>query len=369
MTAGIAVAVGAPVAGAQYTLKVNDSTNVRFGLLLQQWTDWNQSNVAADSSYQQNMFLRRIRFLVGGNVNSRLSFFYEVDAANVGRAPVAGAKNPSVSVFTQDAFFEYRLSEKREALLDGGLILVPLCRNCLNSAASLLSLDYGNYSFVENAATQSVVGRDFGTQLRGYLADEHLEYRVGLYAGARSQPSANNSFRSVGRLQYNFLNTEVAPTSLTYAGTYLGKKPVFAVGTGYDVQGDYKAYAVDAFFDHPVGTDGVTLTADFIHYDGGVKFPTVVKQDTYHLEGAYYFSAYKMAAFGRIEGRNADATNAFDQKEKRYQVGGTYYAQGHNFNVKAAYSRNALDTFVPGTGTGPANNQNQFTIQMQAFVY
>ncbi|GAC1613925.1 MAG: hypothetical protein NVS4B3_28410 [Gemmatimonadaceae bacterium] len=378
------LAVIAPSAIAQFNLKINDSTNVRFGLLLQQWTDWNKTNFQpgglADSSYAQNVFLRRIRFLAGGNITGRLGFFYEVDAANLGltTSGVARSKNAQVAVFTQDAYGEYRLGDGQGALLDFGLILVPLCRNCLNSAASLLSLDYGTYSFVESPATQSVVGRDLGTQLRGYVLDQRLEYRVGLFQGVRNTAAAN-PFRSVGRLQYNFLSTEVAPIALTYAGTYFGKKPVFAVGAGYDKQQDYNAYSVDAFFDHPVGTDAVTLTANFVHYDGGTTFPTLLpsgnpnplgipKQDTYYVEGGYYFSALKLMPFGRYERRNADATASNNQKETRYQVGTTYYAQGHNFNVKAAYSRNSLDTFVGGV-TGPTNDQNQFTVQLQAFVF
>ena len=53
------------VARAQAVIKVNDSVSVRFGILSQTWADWSE-NVRQDSNYAQNIFQRRIRFLVGG---------------------------------------------------------------------------------------------------------------------------------------------------------------------------------------------------------------------------------------------------------------------------------------------------------------
>ena len=51
------------VARAQAVIKVNDSVSVRFGILSQTWADWSE-NVRQDSNYAQNIFQRRIRFLV-----------------------------------------------------------------------------------------------------------------------------------------------------------------------------------------------------------------------------------------------------------------------------------------------------------------
>ena len=54
-------------ARAQAVLKVNDSISVRLGFLSQTWADFSE-NVRQDSSYAQNIFQRRLRFIVGMRV-------------------------------------------------------------------------------------------------------------------------------------------------------------------------------------------------------------------------------------------------------------------------------------------------------------
>ena len=49
------------------------------------------------------------------------------------------------------------------------------------------------------------------------------------------------------------VNVLEAETGFFYAGTYLGKKKILAIGAGFDGQKDFHAYAADAFFDYPLG--------------------------------------------------------------------------------------------------------------------
>src|SRR5712664_1662632 len=67
-----AMALASPVTGkSQAVIKVNDSVSVRFGILSQTWVDFTQtSNVFVDDSYTQDIFLRRMRFLVTGQIGS-----------------------------------------------------------------------------------------------------------------------------------------------------------------------------------------------------------------------------------------------------------------------------------------------------------
>src|ERR1044071_3493951 len=187
------------LASAQATIKVNDNVNFRFGLLLQTWAD--SAEIAADpQGYANNRFLRRIRFLVGGQIAPTVSFFYETDNPNLGKAPKALGSG----FITQDAFVEWKAlgATNNAFIIDAGLLLPPICRNCLESAATLLSLDYGTFSFLESAPTQNSVGRDTGVQAKGYLAGGHFEYRAGIFQGFR-RAGSRNAFRSTGRIQYN----------------------------------------------------------------------------------------------------------------------------------------------------------------------
>ena len=138
-----------PLAHAQAVIKVNDNVSIRFGALLQGWAD--SAPDATTTSYAKNLFLRRMRILIGAQVSPNVSFFFETDNPNLGKAP----KALNSGFITQDAFLEWKPTGKNMLIIDAGLMLPPLCRNCLESAATLLSLDYGAFSFTEGASTQS----------------------------------------------------------------------------------------------------------------------------------------------------------------------------------------------------------------------
>ena len=205
-----------------------------------------------------------------------MSFFIETDAPNLGKT-LAGAKDIQPPVLVQDAYAEFRFGDA--FTLDAGLMLIPFSRNGLQSAATLLPIDYGAYTFSDSAPTQSTSGRDTGFQARGYFAGNRL-YRIGAFQGLRDGGSAI-AFRYAGRVQYNALDTE---SGFLYPGTYLGKKKILAVGAAFDVQKDFHGYDADAFFDHPFGPGALTAQFDYNRYDGGRTLTTLPKQNDVLIE-------------------------------------------------------------------------------------
>ena len=347
--AGLAIALAAPRGDAQAVIKVNDDVSFKFGLLLQGQADWLGSSTTDDTA--QNLYLRRARFIVGGSIAKNVTFFFETDSPNLGKG--AGATKTGAGMIVQDAFLTWKFAD--ELHLDGGMILTGIAHNSLQSAASLISIDYGSYSFLYSGPTQNVVGRDTGFQVRGYPLGKKLEYRVGVWAGQRNT-SSNQAFRTTARLQYNFLD---ADTGFFYTGTSLGKKRIFAIGAGCDAQKDYKSYAADAYVDLPVGTGGaVSGQIDWIRYDGGTTFTALPKQDTLFLEGGYYVKSAKVMPFFTYSAKDLAGTDAGD--ESRWSIGLGYMAFGHNTNIKAAYGK--ID---------PKNRDSvdQFTIQLQGFYF
>ena len=378
----VVVALLPGIASAQAIIKVNDNVNFRLGILLQGWADWNgQSDAAGNTAgFQQNLFLRRARIILAGQVAKDVTFFAETDNPNLGKSTqtltsgTTGQKAPGTGFILQDAYLSWQVAN--EFRLQGGLILVPLCRNCNSSAATLLTLDYGSWSFQENAATQSSVGRDTGFQAMGYLVGDHLEYRAGVYSGFRA-PGVKNSFRFVGRAMYNVFDTEKVQF---YPGTYLGKKKILAIGASYDTQSDYMAYAGDVFFDYPVGNNGITAQADYIHYDGGATFGNdapaatrtnlLFKQDVLYTEVGFYIAALKLMPFFRYEqqryatgGANCPALGCDALNKTFYQGGFGWYPYGANFNIKAGVWRKEFPN-DPNTAT-----TYQYTVQVQVFYF
>ena len=276
-------------------------------------------------------------------------------------------KAPGTGFIIQDAYLEWAIAN--EFRINGGLILIPLCRNCNSSAVNLVTMDYGTWSFQESAATQSSVGRDTGFQAKGYLVGDHLEYRAGAYSGFRA-PGVKNAFRFAGRLQYNVFDVEKVQF---YPGTYFGKKKILAIGGGYDAQSDYAAYAGDIFFDFPVGDSGITVQGDYIHYDGGSTFGfdapaatrtnALFKQDDIYSEAGFFIGPLKLMPFIRYEQqRYADDVNKVLNKTF-YQAGFGWYPYMSNFNIKGGVTRKIFDNDPKMAST------YQYTVQVQVFYY
>ncbi len=336
------------LARAQAIIKVNDNVSVRFGTLVQAWADAAEDSTGHTAN---NLFLRRIRVLVGGQISPKVSFFFESDNPNLGKSPKALGSG----FITQDAWIEWK-PRSNAFILDVGLMFIPLCRNCLQSAATHLTLDYGTATFLQSGPTQSSVGRDTGFTAKGFVLKQRLEYRIGAFQGVRGT-GARNPLRTSGRLQYDFWDTEVVP--FFYPGTYLGSKKVLALGGGFDHQLDYDAWAVDFFLERPLASkNSITSQINWIHFDGGRTLTTLPEQDDLHAELGYYVASRKLLPFLRFESQNFSARSGNDQT--RYQAGLTWYPNGQNFNIRGAYSR-----VEPDTG----KSTNQLTVQFQFFYY
>lgn len=348
--ASLTLLVAAVTADAQVIVKANDDVNFKFGVLGQFQADW-LKDPATDST-AQNLFIRRIRLLFAGQVAKNVTFFVETDAPNLGKT-LANGKNIAPALNVQDAYGEFKV---RDAFaLDAGLMFIPFSRNSLQSAASLLPIDYGAYTFTQSAPTQSTVGRDTGFQARGSFLKSHLEYRLGAFQGARDARSAR-SFRYAGRAQYEVFESE--GTGFFYTGTYLGKKKVLALAGAFDVQKDYHGYDADAFTDYPCGPGAVTAQIAYNRFDGGSTFVTLAKQNIVLLEVGYLVRSVKLTPVVQFTNRSIVDSNIGD--EHRWSLGANYWWTGHNANIKAAYGR------VDPHGL---KAQKEFTLQLQLFYF
>ena len=348
LTIGLVLAAGA--AHAQVIIKVNDDVNFRLGVLGQFQADWLEDPATDDTT--QNLFIRRIRLLFAGQVAKNVTFFVQTDAPNLGKTLATG-KNISPTTVVQDAYGEFKACDA--FALDAGLMFVPFSRNSIQSAASLLPIDYGAYAFAQTAATQSSIGRDTGFQAKGYLIGKRLEYRLGAFQGARDARS-NRSFRYAGRVQYEILESE--GTGFFYTGTYLGKKKVLAIAAAFDTQKDYHAYDADVFADYPSGRGAITAQVDYNHIDGGATFVTLAKQHTVLIEAGYLLRDLKLTPVAQFATRGVIDTSVGD--EKRWSIGANYWWAGHNANIKAAVGR------IEPRGQAA---QKEVTLQLQLFSF
>jgi hypothetical protein len=338
----------------QITSADGDST-VYFGLLAQ--AQGEQISTTTGVGESQDLFLRRLRFIVAGKVTPKLSFFIETDSPNLGKGTALGNKVEE-RVFLQDAFVTYTF--RPEIQLDAGMLLLALSHNYCQSAASLLTIDYVPYTFLPSDVTQSRVGRDYGLQARGYLFKNHLEYRAGVFQGSRatvseSNPGTTNEFRYTGRVVYYPFEAE---TGFFYTGTTLGAKKILAIGASLDHQMDYDARTVDVFYDQPVGKgDGLTFQAGYSYLNGETTFTALPKQNIWFTEAGYYNKRTKLGPFMQLSNRLYSSSTISDTK--KYLGGVAYWAKGHRFNIKFGVGRSFGST---------AAEAWQVVLQGQAFI-
>ena len=345
------------LAHAQVTVKVNDDVSFRFGAQLQLWADTLQD--AATDEYNQNLFIRRARFLVTGSMMKNVTFFIQTDNPNLGKTP----KALTSGFVLQDAWAEWKISD--QFMLDGGLMLIPLSREELTSTTSFMTLDISPTATVFATPTQTSATRDTGFQAKGYLADGRLEYRAGIFQGVRDPATAttvasHNAFRHAGYLQYDFFEKE---RGYVFAGTNRGTRKVVALSAGYDGQKDYRSYSANLHATIPVlDKSEVAALVQFMHYDGGKFLTAIPRQNDYLAEFDYYIASTKAQPYAKYEQQSFAVTSIPSKEVKRYAGGLNYYVNGQNLKFTGQVTH-----VVPANSA--IRSTNEFTVQMQVWYY
>jgi len=399
LAVGLALALLPDPARAQVVVKVNDTVNFRLGFQLQGWAEYLQDPIS--EGYQQSFKIRRVRFLLGGNIAKNVSFFFQTDNANMGATVGTATKAINTGLLVQDAFGEWKVFGNDQFILDVGKMLMPITRNSLQSTSSHLSWDGGTFTFLQSAGLQGDAGRDLGFQLKSYLANDHLEIRGGIFDGFRAPPcptpptancapsatgaSSRNSMRFAGRAVYNFFDTEKGYVPV---GTNLGKKKILSIGGGFDTQGSYNAYGGDFMIDWPIGkTDpakgqnSLTAHADYIHWDGGCGvnaagtahvsnclLPALFEQDELFTDLGFYFVDLKLQPFIRWEWDGFVEDIDHSRSSRRYGTGFNYYVAQQNLKITAAYER-IVPNVKGNAATWKVKNTNHFLVQFQFYYF
>jgi hypothetical protein len=359
-------------------LKIEGSAGIiKFGLLAQ--PQYQALGSPSADGLAHDLYVRRMRFLVGGTLLKYIDFFWQVDTPNlfksqpatVGMSTVTQKNNPSLAVV--DAFATFKPAADL-LKLDAGFFLPPLAHNYLQGVATLFAWDFFSNTYrasgvFGNAGTDPA-GRDLGVQVRGLLLDGHLEYRAGLFQGLRNAPAAaspgvpakvggRNSPRLAARVQLNLLD---ADSGIYYGGAYFGAKQVVSVGTSYDFQDDYKYWAFDGVLDLPVGPGIASAQVNVVQWDGGSFIAALPKQTAFMAEAGYTIKALLLSPILRYEQRwIAGTATAAVSDEQRYVGGLAFWPFGHNSNIKAFYSHIHA--------TPAIHDYDQVNVQWQVFFY
>jgi hypothetical protein len=386
LVAGFALLLVPEYGRAQVVVKVNDTVNFRLGYQLQTWAEYLQDPIS--EGYQQSFFIRRVRLIMAGNLAKDVSFFFQTDNPNMGKTTGNLTKAINTGFLVQDAFGEWHPFSNDQFILDAGKMLMPFTRNALQQTSSHLWVDGGTFTFLQSAPLQNDAGRDVGFQIKSYLVNDHFEFRGGAFDGLRTAGTGNggsrNSPRWVGRIVYNFCDTEKGYVPV---GTNLGRKKIIAIGGGYDTQSTYKGYGADLMLDLPfgpsdpaTGRDAFTYHFDYIHYDGGCGLnsagtahvttcllPTLLKQDEIFTDIGFYFHSIRLQPMAKFEWNGFVESIDHSKNSRRYGGGFNYYVANQNLKLTAAYER--IVPNVVGASTWKTKNTSHFIFQMQFFYF
>jgi len=304
-----------------------------------------------------DMFMRRARLMLWGNVTKDLAVFIDTDQANWGKN---GLFNQPMVV--QDAFFSYTIAP--ELKIDAGLMLVPLSHHTLEGATSLHALDYHS-DLIRFPAGHTF--RDVGLQFRGLVAGDKLHYRVGIFNGVRQAAvpapadptmaplpvNPQGLPRFTGHVRANIVGVE---PDFFLKGIYFSETPIVSVGVGADYQPaaltrvattldqrrSYFQGSLDVFAEIPFSADNEVIVKANVFYASigasGVTGPAVNARPQGAM-GGYLEAGYRMGwieplafveAYQEPDGEDEPGARSYVSPH----VGVNFWAMKHNFNIK-----------------------------------
>ena len=324
--------------GRTATIRVNDEAWIDLKGFLQAWGQATEDGAPDGESMGKELFVRRARLMLTGQVLDGVGFLISTDASNIGKnGDVAG------TLGVQDAFGSIRLIPGY-LHADVGLFLPPFLHHGTQSAASLVGLDV--HGPVYRYLPVSGAWRDTGVQLRAGLFADRLQLRAAAFNGLRGKVdpagdaatrNPDDALRYTGSLRVNLLEPE--PDFFTH-GTWLGMRRVLSFGVAGDTQTngalsadgrveEYRAYGADVYLDLPFTEDRELVFQAMAArwWNGEDALNSGVSA---FVEGSFRFG--QQAPYVVWERFYSDAGRS---DAEIVHVGLTHYVRGHSFNVKA----------------------------------
>ncbi len=242
-----------------------------------------------------NFNLRRARILMFAQINKDFLILTHFGLNSLTSSTMSPTgKGEGSQLFFHDVWAQYNLN--KDHVIGGGLhYFNGISRLNNQSTLNMMTLDNNRQSWA-NIGLSDQFARHLGVFLKGKF--DKLQYRLAIndatvstldnrtavaggdavYSGRANLGSKDAGKTYAGYFDYNFLDQE--SNFLPYkVGSYLGGKKVFNVGAGFflhpngavvdsgsatapDLEGEnVSIFALDAFYDTPIGEDGSAITA------------------------------------------------------------------------------------------------------------
>ena len=334
------------------------------------------NNDAAATASSTSFNLRRARVLMFSQITDKFLILthFGLNSLNAGTLSPTG-KGTGSQIFLHDAWAQYSVG-KDHAIGAGLHYFNGISRLNNQSTLNMMTLDNNRQSWATIGLSDQFA-RHIGVFMKGKFGK--LQYRVAIndaitngldarpavngeavYGGANILGTKDAGKTFAGYFEYNLLDQE--SNFLPFkVGTYLGGKKVFNIGAGFflhpngsvimengnAVGDDVSIFALDAFYDTPLGDDGSALTA-YATY-----------QSNQYGEN-YLYSAY---GTGSMVYSHVGYVFAGDKSKTRYQP---YLSYGSSSYDGSSNNRNV---FGLGVNAYMSGHNSKLTLEYKSQSY
>lgn len=379
-------AQGSPDYTGGLKVKLNEDGSKYFRTIIwaQLWAQY-EDNDALDANGNErsnlNFSMRRARVLSYAQITDKFLILthFGLNSLNANNMHPVG-RGDAAQLFFHGMWAQWSLS-KQHAVGAGLHYWNGISRLNSQSTLNIMTLDNNRQSWATIGLSDQFA-RHVGVYGKGSFG--RLQYRVSInesianglnVGGTPTTDVATYNGRSLlgskeagknfsGYFDYNFLDKE--SNFLPYkVGSYLGGKEVFnlgfgffyhpngsalaATGEGSFVGEDVTIFAVDAFYDKPLGESGAALTAyaSFQSNDYGRNFrlgQTYESGSMIYAHVGYLLPGSKTATrFQPYVSYNNRSIDAIDGSASRFGLGGNVYLSGHNSKLSLEFTRQRYD--------------------------
>jgi len=248
----------------------------------------NEAGTPDGESPSYDVFVRRSRVLINGDINQKFSYLVQLDNPNFGKFG-----NFNGRAVVQDAWLGWAptgVAGGTVVYVDAGILLIPISRHLLQSTTNFVTADAQIDAF-RFPGSAFPAFRDTGVQVRGWALDKKVGFRGGVYEGYApvTQPAGACTSSGAGCITPGrhpafggFVNFDILGSEeggWLYGAYKWGKDPVLSVGIAGNYQSlalknglgsltDQKLLAPDLYLDLPF-TEQAELVSEVTLYLNG----------------------------------------------------------------------------------------------------